>query len=86
MPYSRQVLAKGGTEGRGGTWGLCHITAVGGPDQRHSILARFDCDLSRDVNDTVMKQTDLYLNPEAYFSKGLGKQLREQRATTARSP
>lgn len=70
-------------DGRGITWGLCHITAVGASNQRHSILARFDCDLSRDVHDPSMKQTDLYLKPEAYFSQGLSKQQREQRAKTA---
>jgi hypothetical protein len=63
---------------------LCHITGVGERDKRHSILARFDCDLSRDVNDPAMKQTDLFLKPEAYFSQGLGKQQREQRAKAAR--
>ncbi len=29
--------------GRGITWGLCHITNVGERDKKHSILARFDC-------------------------------------------
>jgi hypothetical protein len=71
-------------DGRGITWGVCHITAVGAPDQRHSILARFDCDLSRDLHDPRMKQTDLYLKPEAYFSQGLGRQQRQQREQAAR--
>jgi hypothetical protein len=31
-----------------------------------------------------MKQTDLYLKPDAYFSQGLSKQQREQRAKAAR--
>ena len=38
-------------DGRGITWGGCHITDVGTRETRHSILARFDCGLSRDVND-----------------------------------
>ncbi|MBM3881909.1 MAG: hypothetical protein FJ387_19655 [Verrucomicrobia bacterium] len=71
-------------DGRGITWGLCHITAVGAPHQRHSILARFDCDLSRDLHDPRMKQTDLYLKPEAYFSQGLNPSQLEQRAKAAR--
>jgi len=65
-------------DGRGITWGLCHITGVGTRETRHSILARFDCDLSRDLNDPAMKQTDLYLKPEAYFSQGLSQQQRER--------
>jgi hypothetical protein len=73
-------------DGRGITWGLCHITDVGTRETQHSILARFDCDLSRDVRDPWMKQTDLYLKPEAYFSQGLGRQQREQRAKAAREP
>lgn len=71
-------------DGRGITWGVSHITDVGTHDTRHSILARFDCDLSRDVNDPAMKQTDLHLKPEAYFSHGLNKQQREQREKSAR--
>jgi len=71
-------------DGRGITWGLCHITAVGGPDHRHSILAHFDCDLSRDVNDPAMKQTDLFLRPEAYFSQGLNPQQRRRREEATR--
>lgn len=73
-------------DGRGITWGLCHITNVGERDQRHSILARFDCDLSQDVNDPAMKQTDLYLKPEAYFSQGLSKKQREQIERAAKQP
>jgi len=73
-------------DGRGITWGLCHITAVGGRNQRHSILARFDCDLSRDFDDPRMKQTDLFLKPEAYFSQGLNRQQRDQRKEAARQP
>lgn len=72
-------------DGRGVTWGLCHITDVGTRETRHSVLARFDCDLSRDVNDPWMKQTDLYLKPEAYFSQGLGKEQRAWREKAARN-
>lgn len=72
-------------DGRGITWGLCHFTGVGGPGRRHSILARFDCDLSKDVNEPSMKRTGLYLQPEFYFQHfGLSRALREQRAQAAR--
>ena len=73
-------------DGRGITWGLCHITDAGARGKRHSILARFDCDLSRDVNDLAMKHTDIYLKPEGYFSQGLNKWQREQREKGSRQP
>ena len=66
------------------TWGLCHIIGVGERDERHSILSRFDCDLSRDVNDPAMKQTALFLKPDAYLSQGLNKRQREQREKATR--
>ncbi len=71
-------------DGRGITWGLSHITNVGTRETQHSILARFDCDLSQDVDDQRMKQTDLFLKPEAYFSQGLSKQQREEREKAAK--
>ena len=40
--------------------------------KRHSIIARFDCDLSRDCNDKVFKQTTIYHTPDVYFRQGLG--------------
>ncbi len=63
--------------GRGITWGLSHFTNAGTRETRHSILARFDCDLSLDVHDMWMKEPELFFKPEIYFSRGLGK---EQRA------
>jgi hypothetical protein len=71
-------------DGRGITWGLSHITSAGTRETQHSILARFDCDLSQDVNDQRMKRTDLFLKPEAYFSQGLSKQQREEREKAAK--
>jgi len=58
-------------DGWGITWGLCHFTNAGTRQTRHSILARFECDLSRDVNEPLMKQTELFLDPKVYFSRGL---------------
>lgn len=58
--------------GRGISWGLCHFTnASEVKGKSHSILARFDCDLSLDVDDPAMKNTQLWLRPEVYFSQGL---------------
>ena len=59
-------------DGRGITWGMCHFTNAGTPEHRYSIIARFDCDLSRDCNDKSFKQTTVFFKPEVYFSQGLG--------------
>ena len=53
------------------TWGISHFTNASTGDKRHSILARFNCDLSLDVHDPIMKRTGLFLSPEVYFSQGL---------------
>ncbi len=65
--------------GRGISWGLCHFTnASDDPAKRYSVLARFDCDLSLDVDDAEMKNTQLWLKPDVYFSQGLSAQQRER--------
>ncbi|MFD2257587.1 glycoside hydrolase family 117 protein [Luteolibacter algae] len=66
--------------GRGITWGLSHFTNAGKQGKQHSILARFDCDLSLDVDDRAMKNTHLYLDPEVYFSKGLNAKQKAERS------
>lgn len=66
-------------DGRGITWGLSHFTNAGGSwDRQYSILARFDCDLSRDVHDPQMKRTGVRHGPEVYFRQGLSKQQRDR--------
>lgn len=62
--------------GRGITWGLCHFRNIRRKEGKsHSMLARFDCDLSLDVDDPDMKMTDIFVDPEVYFKFGLsGKQ------------
>ncbi|MEM9329235.1 MAG: glycoside hydrolase, partial [Bacteroidota bacterium] len=42
-------------DGRGITWGVSHLTNATTWDQNHSILLRFDCDLSLDLHDPDMK-------------------------------
>ena len=60
---------------RGITWGISHFTNVNGWSTNHSILARFDCDLSQDLNDPDMKNNHVYYKPEHYFKHSLnGKQ------------
>ena len=53
---------------------MCHFINAGsyGVNQ-HSILARFDCDLSIDVDDPAMKTTGIWFKPEYYFKQGLNK-------------
>ena len=64
---------------RGITWGISHFTAAKGWKDKHSILTRFDCDLSLDVHDPVMKKTGVYMRPEDYYRiQGLWGQQRER--------
>ncbi|GAF05038.1 glycoside hydrolase family protein [Saccharicrinis fermentans] len=67
------------SDGRGITWGLCHFVNAGqyGVNQ-HSILARFDCDLSLDVDDPTMKATGIWQAPNIYFQQGLNNLQRER--------
>ncbi|MCS7469105.1 family 43 glycosylhydrolase [Stieleria sp. ICT_E10.1] len=60
--------------GRGITWGLSHFTNVSTWDKNHAILARFDCDLSLDLNDPAMKRTGDYHKPDVFFRQGLSSQ------------
>lgn len=67
--------------GRGITWGLCHfrdVLKVGGHTQSYSMLARFDCDLSLDIHDPEMKETDIFNHPEINFMFGLSDKQKER--------
>lgn len=62
--------------GRGITWGLCHfrdVLKVGGASQSFSMLARFDCDLSLDIHDPEMKESDIFNDSEINFKFGLSE-------------
>ena len=71
-PYCPDAFARGKTDGRGITWSLCHINPDGGGSVSESILARFDCDLSLDVDRQVFKRNNLRYNKQTYFQKGIG--------------
>ncbi|MGJ8693351.1 MAG: glycoside hydrolase family 117 protein [Thalassotalea sp.] len=58
--------------GKGILWGISHFAHQGTRSQRHSILARFDCELHQDKHERFMKDTEYFLDAEIYFSKGLG--------------
>lgn len=49
-PFCPDAFADNG-DGKGISWGLCHITV-----NNHSFIARFDCDLHRDINRQYFKQ------------------------------
>jgi hypothetical protein len=74
----------GDGNGRGFTWGLCHINPDGGGAANESILARFDCDLSLDADRPDFKKNNLRFNADTYFQKGVAlpefmkKQILEQ--------
>ena len=70
--------------GRGITWGLCHFINAGAWAKQHSIMARFDCDLSLDVHDPAMKQNRVWHKPDVYFRQGLSKAQRERIAADNR--
>ncbi len=68
-------------DGRGITWGLSHFTNAGTSKTSHSILTRFDCDLSLDLDDPEMKRTAPLFKPEVHYGMGLSaaqkKRIRE---------
>ncbi len=65
-------------DGRGITWGLCHFINAGTHTKRYTIIARFDCDLSLDLHDPLMKKTGVWHRPEVYFKQGLSQGQRER--------
>ena len=60
------------------TWGLCHFINAGTWGKRHSIMARFDCDLSLDVHDPAMKTSSVWHSPDVYFKQGLSAAQRQR--------
>ena len=65
-------------DGRGITWGLAHFINQGGREKFHSILVRFDCDLSQDLHDPEMKKHRVNHQPDVYYRQGLTKAQRER--------
>lgn len=70
-PYLKDAFTNT-TYGKGFTWGLCHFINAGEPGKQHSIMARFDCDLSLDYdNPEVFKKSTVWHRPEVYFQQGM---------------
>jgi hypothetical protein len=66
-PFVADAFSSEG-DGRGITWGLCHIMDKES-GANNSILARFDCDLSRDVDRPYFKRNNLRFNEDTYFQE-----------------
>ncbi len=67
------------TDGRGITWGISHfINAAGDWKRNHTVLVRFDCDLSQDVHDDGMKEHYMKYGPEHHYKYGLSRKQRER--------
>ncbi|MFY0628542.1 MAG: glycoside hydrolase [Reichenbachiella sp.] len=65
--------------GNGITWGLSHFVNAGEYGVNpHSILARFDCDLSLEVDDPVMKVTGIRHDLGVYFEQSLNDEQRSR--------
>lgn len=62
--------------GRGISWGLSHFINAGGNwKNNHTILTRFDCDLSQETDEPEMKGHYNLYTPEFYYKHKLsGKQ------------
>ena len=69
-PFVGDAFADNG-DGRGITWGLCHINPDGGGSMNDSILARFDCDLSRNSDVPYFKRNNLRFDEHTYFQRVL---------------
>ncbi len=57
-------------DGRGITWGICHINKYS-RGTTHSVMFRFDCDLSQDVHDPEMKINHIRPVYEDFMGQGL---------------
>ncbi|MDU0355540.1 hypothetical protein RS130_18040 [Paraglaciecola aquimarina] len=64
--------------GRGITWGISHFTAVNGYKTNHSMLTRFDTDLSLDIDDQQMKSHGIINTPEYHWRHGLTRQQKKR--------
>lgn len=70
--------------GRGISWGISHFTNYNTWSTNHSILVRFDCDLSLDLHDKDMKKHHSYQKPEFYYSLKLTDKQRQERTKIPR--
>ena len=64
--------------GKGITWGISHFINLGGKGQFHSMLTRFDCDLSLDVDYPEMKKHRVNHKPDVFWRHGISNDLKEK--------
>ena len=76
-PFVPDAFSSNGN-GRGITWGLSHFINATTWDKNHAVLARFDCDLSLDLDDPEMKKTGVYHKPEVYYKQGLSEKQKKR--------
>ncbi|WP_017446933.1 glycoside hydrolase family 117 protein [Gayadomonas joobiniege] len=62
--------------GLGINWGLSHFSDKKDPSTKHSFLGRFDCNLLADPSSqglakSELKETDLVIDPDVFFSQSL---------------
>ncbi|WP_109830911.1 glycoside hydrolase family 117 protein [Reichenbachiella versicolor] len=69
-PFIPNLFEKEGGN-RGFTWGLCHFVNAGTPTTLHSIMGRFDCDLSLDYENSSFKKTGDWHHPDVYFAQSM---------------
>jgi hypothetical protein len=65
-PFCPDAFADNG-DGRGISWGLCHVR-LSDSDGKF-FIARFDCDLHRDIDRPILKDNRLRANEQTYFQK-----------------
>ncbi len=69
-PYVPDAFDSNG-DGRGITWGLMHIDGRDSQGRPYKYLARFDCDLSLDVDMPIFKKNNLRFEEATYFQKNI---------------
>ncbi len=76
FPYAASFFmpdsTNNGGDARGVSWGMAHfINYTGNWGKMCSKLVRFDCDLSRDVEDPAMKGARVMHKPDVYYKQAL---------------
>ena len=80
-PFCPDAFADNG-DGRGITWGLCHMRKAKGDHSHPSFIARFDCALHRDISRPQLKGggVGVRLNEDTFFQSvtSLNKSMKEK--------
>ncbi len=72
------------TDGVGIEWGVCHFVNAGDSKIKHSEIARFDCSLVQNIDDSSFQSTRLYLDDDVYYSRSLPQSVKKQRIIKAK--